>query len=155
TLDALRINRPPLPQRRMSVVIGGGALVTIAIVVFLIWWLTRSKIPIVHNAISPPTAPTTQVSGSGVLLNASGYVTARRQSTVSSKVTGKVVEVLVEEGMKVSAGQVLARLDSSNVEKNLLLAEARHESARKMLGETDANLVYEKSELNRLKRMAE
>ena len=49
------------------------------------------------------------------MLNASGYVTARRRATVSSKVTGKVVEVLIEEGMVVAAGQLLARLDSSNV----------------------------------------
>src|SRR5882724_4258340 len=50
---------------------------------------------------------------------------ARRVATVSSKVSGKVMEVLVEEGMKVEAGQVLARLDLSNVEKSLKLAEAQ------------------------------
>ena len=43
------------------------------------------------------------------VLNASGYVTARRAATASSKVTGKVVEVLIEEGMRVKEGQVLAR----------------------------------------------
>src|SRR4051812_16339191 len=61
----------------------------------------------------------------------SGYVTARRAATVSSKVTGKVIEVLVEEGMKVQADQVLARLDASNVEKSFKLSEAQLESARK------------------------
>jgi transcriptional regulator of acetoin/glycerol metabolism len=49
------------------------------------------------------------------VLNASGYVTARRAATVSSKVTGKVIEVLIEEGMKVKEGQVVARLDDTNV----------------------------------------
>ena len=65
------------------------------------------------------TATVQRLSGNArqVLLNASGYVTARRQATVASKVTGKVMEVLVEEGMKVQSGQVLARVDSSNVEK--------------------------------------
>src|ERR1035441_9831902 len=57
------------------------------------------------------------------VLNASGYVTARRQATVSSKVTGKVAEVLVEEGMKVQEGQVLARIDDTNVKTSLRLAE--------------------------------
>ena len=47
------------------------------------------------------------------VLNASGYVTARRRATVSSKITGKVVEVNVEEGMAVSEGQILARLDDA------------------------------------------
>jgi HlyD family secretion protein len=56
------------------------------------------------------------------VLNASGYVTARREATVSSKVTGKVVEVLIEEGMKVKDGQVLARLDDSNVKASLDVA---------------------------------
>jgi multidrug efflux pump subunit AcrA (membrane-fusion protein) len=78
----------------------------------------------------------TEVGGEKTLLNASGYVTARRQATVSSKVTGKVVEVLFEEGMKVEAGQLLARLDASSVEKSLHLAEAKCESARKAMDET-------------------
>ncbi len=51
--------------------------------------------------------------GGAAVLNASGYVTARRRATVSSKITGKVVGVIVEEGMAVKAGQVLARLDDT------------------------------------------
>ena len=60
-------------------------------------------------------------------------MTARREATVSSKVTGKVVEVLVEEGMKVREGQVLAKLDGSNVEVSHRLALAQQESARQSL----------------------
>ena len=59
--------------------------------------------------------------GPRILLNASGYVTARRAATVSSKVTGKVMEVRVEEGMKVEEGQLLARLDDSNALANMKL----------------------------------
>ena len=58
------------------------------------------------------------------VLNASGYVTARRRATVSSKVTGKVIEVNVEEGMAVREGQVLARLDDSTLQAALALARA-------------------------------
>ena len=60
-----------------------------------------------------------EATGNGIertVLNASGYVTARRQATVSSKITGKVTEVLIEEGMKVQEGQILARLDDTNVQ---------------------------------------
>jgi len=46
-------------------------------------------------------------------LDASGYVVARREATVSSKITGKVLEVLIEEGQRVAANEVLARLDDS------------------------------------------
>ena len=49
----------------------------------------------------------------GAVLNASGYVTARRRATVSSKVTGKVIDVLIEEGQPVKEGQMLAHLDDS------------------------------------------
>ena len=65
------------------------------------------------------------------MLNASGYVTARRRATVSSKITGKVVEVNVEEGMAVNEGQVLARLDDSTLRAALALAEAQAEAARR------------------------
>ena len=59
------------------------------------------------------------------VLNASGYVTARRRATVSSRITGKVVSVHVEEGMAVRQGQVLARLDDSTTRAMLQLAEAQ------------------------------
>ncbi len=72
-------------------------------------------------------------AGQPTVLDASGYLTARLQS-VSSKVTGRIVDVLVEEGMAVTEGHVLARLDDTNERSYLALAEAqlevRHEEAR-------------------------
>ena len=108
-LDSLRIDRTTSARRNPSwiapvlvviLLVGGGVF----------WWLKQPKAAAVETAVARAQAS----NGGGVqrtLLNASGYVTARRAATVSSKVTGKVVEVLVEEGMKVEAGQVLARLD--------------------------------------------
>lgn len=87
-------------------------------------------------------------------LNASGYVTARRDATVSSKVTGKVVEVHVEEGMRVEEGQVLAKLDASNVETSLRLAEARWQADQASLGETEANLAQAEREWTKMKEAA-
>ena len=65
------------------------------------------------------------------MLNASGYVTARRRATVSSKVTGKVLEVFVEEGKAVKKGQVLARLDDSQIRAALSVAEAQLAAAQR------------------------
>lgn len=62
-------------------------------------------------------------------LAASGYVVARRKATIAAELTGKVVELLVEEGMTVQQGQALARLDSVLVEKDLALARSRAEGA--------------------------
>jgi multidrug efflux pump subunit AcrA (membrane-fusion protein) len=87
------------------------------------------------------------------VLDASGYVTARRRATVSSKVTGKIVEVLVEEGMAVEAGQVLARLDDSTQRAAVALAEASLEAARRALAETGARLTQARLERGRADRL--
>jgi RND family efflux transporter MFP subunit len=76
----------------------------------------------------------------GAVLNASGYVTARRRATVSSKVTGKVTEVLLEEGMAVRKGQVVARLDDSQLRAGLEVAKAQAEASRKAWAEDEAKL---------------
>ncbi len=149
TLDALRIDRAATPGRKPPVAL----IVTVAAVVAagagVGWWFSRSPAVTVRTAAVREAT----VGESKTLLNASGYVTARREATVSSKVTGKVMEVLVEEGMKVEADQVLARIDSSNVERNLRLAEAQLESARKALGETRASLEHAEREVRRISRL--
>jgi len=154
TLDDLRIDRSAPPPRRKRPT---ALLLVLAIVGLLaglaVWWFNRPKPAVVRTLVVQDTGG----SGGGdrTLLNGSGYVTARRASTVSSKVTGKVVEVLVEEGMRVEAGQTLARLDSSNVEKSLHLAEAQAESSRKALDETRANLNQTEKELQRVTKLTD
>jgi RND family efflux transporter MFP subunit len=96
--------------------------------------------------------PAREATGNGVertVLNASGYVTARRQATVSSKVTGKVTEVLVEEGLRVREGQTLARIDDTNVKTSLRLAEAQLVSATNALAETRVRIREADQELQR------
>ncbi len=83
------------------------------------------------------------------VLNASGYVTARRRATVSSKITGKVVEVNVEEGMAIKEGQVLARLDDATSKAALALAEAQAEAARRASRENEVRLAEAKLALGR------
>ena len=73
------------------------------------------------------------------VLNASGYVTPRRKATVAAKITGQVKEILVEEGMSVEAGQVLARLDDSEYKASLEVAVAEREVALRSVAEAEAN----------------
>jgi RND family efflux transporter MFP subunit len=149
TLDELRIDRPSASRGKLPVAPIATALVVIAMTVGVVWWFNRTKPAVVRTiTVQEPASRRDHT-----LLNASGYVTARRVATVSSKVTGKVVEVLVEEGMKVEAGQVLARIDPSNVEKSLHLAEAQAESARKALEETRANLEQAEREFRRVTQL--
>lgn len=80
-------------------------------------------------------------AGGGSVLDASGYVVARRQATVSSKITGKVIEINFEEGQKVAAGDVLARLDDSNVASQMALSSAQVDQARAQLAELRVSLA--------------
>lgn len=150
SLDALRIDRGSgtRPSRGpwllvLSLLVAGAGCA--------FWWTRGSAaIPVKTEA----ARVTTSSGGQKTLLNASGYVTARRAATVSSKVTGKVVEVMIEEGMKVDAGQVLARLDASNVEASLHLAQAQLASTKAMMEETRPNLIFAQQELKRATGLA-
>jgi HlyD family secretion protein len=147
SLDALRIDRSkPLPAA------GGSGRWWIILMLLLLagggaWWFTRGSGVTVKTATVKMEK--THGSGARTLLNASGYVTARVEATVSSKITGKVSEILVEEGVKVDKDQTVARLDSSNAESGLRLAMAQLESARLNLTETEHMVAYTGSELKR------
>jgi RND family efflux transporter MFP subunit len=114
-------------------------LLLVAIVIAAGWiWSTRVDATPVRAA-----AVVAQTGGGatpGAVLNASGYVTARRRATVSSKVTGKVLEVLVEEGDTVQKGQVLAKLDDSQLRAALVVTQAQLETARRGAAEDEAKL---------------
>lgn len=78
---------------------------------------------------------------SSSVLDASGYVVARRQATVSSKLTGKVIAINFEEGQSVAEGEVLARLDPSNIDAQMGLSVAQVEQARAQLSEIRVSLA--------------
>jgi RND family efflux transporter MFP subunit len=92
-------------------------------------------------------------AGGGTVLNASGYVTARRRATVSSKVTGKVLEVFVDEGKAVKKGQVLARLDDSQIRAALAVAQAQLGAAQTGVAEDEARLKQAELTLERRSRL--
>ena len=136
-LDALRIEREPDRPAAARWIIWTGLIILLAAGGFAGFrWLTRERPVEVQVATVSARAAGTQAA----VLNASGYVVARRRATVSSKITGKVVEVDVEEGKNVVQGQVLARLDDSTPRASLALAEAQAEAARRTLRENEVRL---------------
>lgn len=150
TLDGLRIERPDEVPRRPPVwlFVAIAVLIAASAVYYIVRRPGRARVRV---------ASATAISGgpsSGAVLNASGYVTARRRATVSSKVTGKVVEVLVEEGMHVKQGQVLARLDTSMDEKSYRLAEAESSAAASALEETRVRISQAKLDYDRAASLA-
>jgi len=129
-----------------------GVLVVVALLGVGGWyWATRLQAADVKVASATPK--TAGGAGAGAVLNASGYVTARRRATVSSKVTGKVLEVFVEEGQAVRQGQVLARLDDSQSRAALANAEAQVGAARKSAAQDQARLHEAELNLERRQRL--
>ncbi|HWK74070.1 MAG TPA: efflux RND transporter periplasmic adaptor subunit [Povalibacter sp.] len=152
-LDSLRIERSSEPAET-----GTGksykwfiAIVLTVAVAAGAYALLRDKAVEVETATA--VAATTGGGGGAAILNASGYVVARRQATVSAKVTGKVAEVMIEEGMAVKEGQLLARLDDSTTRPVLALAERQLESARKNLDEVQVRLDEAQRNLRRTQQL--
>ena len=147
-LESLRLERDPDAGKYRQ---RGGSrrkvwyvLAAVAVVgAVLAWRSFNSAVPVQTVTVESPT------SASGAVLNASGYVVARRLATVSSKVTGQVAEVLFEEGAEVEAGQVLARLDRSTAEAELNVAASSAEAARRNLREIEVRLADARKTLER------
>jgi RND family efflux transporter MFP subunit len=112
------------------------------------WWKQNAALAVKTVAVRRVTT-----GNASTVLNATGYVTPRRLSTISSKVTGKITEVLIEEGMKVQQDQVLARLDTSNIDVNLRLAEAQLLVSQSALQETNVRRKEARLELERVTRL--
>ena len=154
SLDELKIDRSRGGGSRVARI--AGLLVILAIAGgggFAGWrWWQEARIPVVRTAA---VRQTVAADGQPTVLNAFGYVTARLQSTVSSKITGRILEVLVEEGMAVSEGQVLARLDDTTERSYLALAEAQLGAARGALAELEVRQVEARLDLDRQRRLLE
>jgi len=150
SLDDLRIDRSDENESRVSPRLVVTFVVLLGLAAIGLWWILRPRVPVVE------VAPVRQVAvgtATGAVLDASGYVTARRRATVSSKVTAKVEEVLVEEGMAVEEGQVLARLDDATQTRLLALAQAELEAARRAVKETQVRREEAKLNLDRAKNL--
>jgi len=156
-LGELKIDRdapaPETSQRpwRWFVVIA-----CVAGIAFIVWFVNVPKAdPVPAAAPVVAAAPVAKSAPEGSVLDATGYVVARRKATVSAKVTGKVVDVLIEEGMRVEAGQVLARLDASIPRAELALAESQLASARAGLEELNVQIRQAELDLHRTQGLAE
>jgi HlyD family secretion protein len=151
-LKSLRIERsteaPVAPRRRgwvaiaviaLALVGAGGAFAYYAVPE----WRTepRAATPQAPQTTASVPAPVAaEPAARPRALVASGYVVARRKATVAAEITGKVVEVLIEEGMVVKQGDVVARLDSVLAERDLALARSRADAAEAAIGATAADL---------------
>jgi RND family efflux transporter MFP subunit len=150
TLSSLRIERTPDSTdggtARRIIFWGVGAVILIGAVIASVM-LVGGKTTEVTTVVAEAEKAGPSLGNS--VLNASGYVVARRMSTVSSKVMGKIAEIYVEEGMAVEKGQVLARLDPINSQTMLTMAERELEASRRNLAEIEVRLLDAQRNLGR------
>jgi hypothetical protein len=153
-LKQLRIDRSdseiPHSRARRFVLVGS---VLVVLAGSLCWFaLTRPGPPTVRTAVARAAS---QKPGANPVLDASGYVTARRQATVSAKITGKVAEALIEEGMRVQGGDVLARLNDTEAKAQLALAKAQLTAARSQVAEPHVQFVQAEWDYGRQQGLAD
>jgi RND family efflux transporter MFP subunit len=140
-LSQLRIDRSQTPEnpeagRRRRWILFIGAVIVLLIVIATWWYVAASQRVLVHTAVAKaaPTGASGAGPVGGSLLDASGYVVALREATVSGKAIYKVVDVLIQEGQAVKQGQVIARLDDTN-------ARAALEESRAQVKQLEAALA--------------
>ena len=135
-LSSLRINEGQRKERKTGKIMGivVAAILLIALVAGAAYF-THNSAPIVEVAAA-------QKAGSGptALLNASGYVTPRRRATIAAKITGRVIGVYFDEGVHVKEGQILAKLDDSDVKRALDSAIADRNSTQAQIADYQVQL---------------
>jgi len=136
---------------RVAIIVGVVVLV-LAIGGAVAWWLLGTKALPVQTAQA--TAPTAQ-SGAGSVLQATGYITARRQATVSAQITGTLTEVLIEEGDRVKKGQVLARLDDNGYRASLEATKASALASSAQAAQVSAQLEQARRDVIRADALAQ
>jgi RND family efflux transporter MFP subunit len=151
-LSQLRIDRDGGPARSRARLLVAIVVLLLIVAGGALWFIVgRVSGPTVRTAVARDAG---RSGGAASVLDATGYVTARRQATVSAKITGKVTEVLIEEGMRVNEGDVLARLEDTEARAQLALAEAQLTAARSQLGEIRAQLAQAERDYARQQELA-
>jgi len=152
-LKELRIDRtaPPAPPGRGRLWVLVGVVLVLGALV-LLYVLGRTPEPRVKVAAAEAAGT---ARGAASVLDATGYVVARREATVSAKITGKVREVRIEEGQHVEAGQVLATLDDVDARAALGVVEAELAATRSQAAEIRTNLGNAEREYGRQQGLAD
>jgi RND family efflux transporter MFP subunit len=154
-LHQLRIDREAERSHRG----GSHAVAGVAIVVLVLaalaaggWWYFGAGASFEVEAATT-VAPAANASGPLAVLQATGYVTARREATVSAQITGTLTKVMIEEGEHVEAGQVLALLEDTAQKAALAQAEAQRRAAQAQLAEFASQLAQSRRDLARAEEL--
>src|ERR1700704_2676484 len=155
-LNQLRIDRGRVPAPS-----GNGRIwLAVAAAIFGLaalgaWWYWTRPVTVPVHVVAAQAIAGDGAAAAGSILDASGYVVARRQATVASKITAKMMELDIEEGDHVKAGQIIAKLDDTNIRAALNQAGAQLDFARAGLAETQVNLTNARRDYERQKTLVQ
>jgi RND family efflux transporter MFP subunit len=149
-LGELRIDRSGAASgtaagRRNWIALGGAVLLALLAGAGWLAFAGRAALA-VHTATAQAIAGG---AGGSSVLDATGYVTARREATVSAQITGTVAQVLIEEGDHVKEGQVIGRLEDTAQRAALAQAQAQLHSAQALLVQDQAQLAQSVRDVQR------
>ena len=150
-LASLRLDDEPPRSRRglwitlIVLILGAGGLA--------VGWRASASLRAVEVETVSPTIEQTGPAAAGTpMLTASGYIVARREAVVSSKIQGRLQELRVEEGSVVKAGEVLARLENPDFVASLERARAQLRQAEAQVGSNQAAIRRAEADLAEAKR---
>jgi HlyD family secretion protein len=150
-LASLRLDEPPARSRR-------GVWVTLAVLLVLAsagifaWRSTAAMRALAVETIQPTVERGGRAAAGTAVLTASGYVVARREAIVSSKIQGRLSELRVEEGSVVREGEMLARLESTDLLASVERAKAQVQQADAQVGSAQAQVRRAEADLAEARR---
>ena len=148
-LNQLRIDRSDDEKQARTPLVVAAVIVLLLIAAGAGWWFWQSQQAISVEAATAAAPSSAASNEPNAVLQATGYVTARRQATVSAQITGTMTEVLIEEGERVEAGQVLAQLDDTAQQARMAEARAQVAASRAQAGQFRTQLAQNQRDLKR------
>lgn len=158
--SSIPVGQPPLSpgrgQRRGSFLRATGGIALLALIAILLWIFIpsgsgatdgRDRVRVLRVA-GIPSADSSQA-----ILTAAGYVVARRKTTVSSRITGMIRAVYVQEGMAVHRGQILARLAARSARANVALARQQLQADQALVRSALAQLALDQKNWIRIRTL--
>ena len=155
-LNQLRIDGSEREARSSGMPVWAWVLIAVVLLLALLgggaWWFLVAQRPV--SVQTATVRANGQGASAGAVLQATGYVTARRSATVSAQITGTLTAVLIDEGFKVKKGQVLARLEDSGLKASLAATEAQVRAAQATVAQLRAQLAQAEADARRQAELA-
>lgn len=142
-LKQLRIDRSsPLSSKKKN---WGKWLIILAVIIAAGALMLRPR----PQEVQVSSVVTTYPSQQYALLTASGYVVAQRRAAVASKATGRLIWLNVREGSKVKQGEIIAKLDASDVQAAIAAVQANVRQTEAVVAQSNVELVNAEADLKR------